>query len=112
MRNFEKINNLKINLATEGVIKGIEANGKIIPTEEIKTKGGWRKDGYKIKKDETPIAHTYIYVPIHFKEIRNGKVIQTIKMMPVNAGFYKETQTTKIEVSTLFATSITLPPAA
>lgn len=112
MKNFERIDNLKINLATEGIIKGIEANGKIIPTEEIRTKGGWRKAGYKIKKDETPIAHTYIYVPIHFKEIRNGKLVPTIKMIPVNAGFYKETQTTKIEVATNVATEVIQSPAA
>jgi hypothetical protein len=113
MKNTEIINNLKIDLASIGAIRGFVKKDKIVPAEEIYTRGAWKKQGYKINKDEEPVAKAYITITIGKKIIKeNGVTYEKPIMIPVLAGFFKESQTTKIEVATNVATSITLKPAA
>lgn len=112
MKNIDIINNLKIELASIGAIKGIVKRDKIVPAEEIYTRGAWKKQGYKVNKDEEPLAKAYIYITIGKKIKENGVPCEKPIMIPVLAGFFKESQTTKIEVAKSVETSITLSPAA
>lgn len=88
MNNMYRINKAKEKLA---------ANGIIAENENIYTKNIWRKMGYKVNKEETPITTEFIYVYAPHKVYdENGKYIKTNKMLGVWAQFYKQSQVTEI----------------
>ena len=89
MRNSISIEKAKTKLFNEGVI-GI--------SEDIYTKNGWRKQGYKVEKDASPVTTVplYIYAP-HNVYDKNGRVIGKKKMLFVWANFDTQSQVTEIK---------------
>lgn len=88
MNNMCRINKAKEKLA---------ANGIIAENENIYTKNIWRKMGYKVNKEETPITTEFIYVYAPHKVYdEKGQYIKTYKMLGVWAQFYKQSQVTEI----------------
>lgn len=89
MTNKMSIAIAKSKLLNEGIINS---------GEDIYTKNEWRKQGYKVDKDTTPIATVplYIYAP-HNVYDKNGKVIGKKKMLFVWANFYKQSQVSELK---------------
>lgn len=87
-------NKYRINKARQELAK----NGIIAENENIYTKNAWRKMGYKVNKEETPITKVpiYVYAP-HKVYDKNGKYIKTNKMLGVWAQFYKQSQVTEMQ---------------
>lgn len=90
MTNRMSIAKAKSKLFNEGVIN---------ISEDIYTKNGWRKQGYKVDKDAVPVTTVplYIYAPHNVYDKKNGKVIGKKKMLFVWANFYTQSQVTEIK---------------
>lgn len=87
MTNFAIINNARTVLAQEGVITS---------TEGIYTKNAWRRRGYKVNKDESPIITLPIFVFAPNKANKDGTLRKGGRMLCVRANFYKMSQVTEI----------------
>lgn len=88
MNNKFRINKARVELAQSGIIA---------ENENIYTKNAWRRMGYKVRKEETPITiiPIYVYAP-HKVYDENGKFVGTSNMLYVWANFYKQSQVTEI----------------
>ena len=88
MRNIQIIERAISTLAEEGVIT---------ETERIYTKNAWRRKGYRVNNEETPIVTLPIFVCTPSKVNRGDKQAKHGRMLCVRANFYKMSQVTKIK---------------
>lgn len=88
MNNKFTINKARDELAQSGIIS---------ENENIYTKNTWRRMGYKVNTDETPITTLpiYVYAP-HAVYDEDGNYVRTSNMLYVWANFYKQSQVTEI----------------
>lgn len=88
MRNIEIVERAITTLAEEGVI---------MATEGIYTKNAWRRQGYKVNKEESPIITLPIFVFAPKRACKEETLKKGGRMLCVRANFYKMSQVTKIE---------------
>lgn len=88
MRNIDIVARAMTALATEG---------KITATEGIYTKNAWRRQGYKVNKEESPIITLPIFVFAPKRACKEETLKKGGRMLCVRANFYKMSQVTKIE---------------
>lgn len=63
----------------------------------IDTYAGWRFKGWQVKRGEKALFTTKIWKPCKQKKINeNGDIIQTKKLLLVNASFFSREQVEKI----------------
>ena len=89
MTNIEIIASARTELAANGKIRTTVKDGITVPAENIYTKNAWKKLGYHVRKEESPLATVPIWV---YCKGENPEM----RMCRVNAHFYKADQVVAI----------------
>ena len=96
MRNIEIVTKAMTALAAEGTISSITRNDTIIPTEGIYTKNAWRRKGFRVNKEESPIVTLPIFIYTPNTVSKGDGQTKRGRMLCVRANFYKMSQVTEI----------------